>query len=219
MDMAVAVTTTTSSSNGSSPAYVAKPPPPPPSVAAFHKTTAAAAGYNSYNGHAATTAPVSPSSDERRALDGVVLALHAAAALLAFVGASLVASCRHGDWMEFGRYHEYRYLLGASAAACLYSAAQALRGYFRRRRRRPSPSGGGGGGGGGLLGFAGDQLVAYMLVTAASAALPITIRMRSAVVNVFTDAMVAAIGMAFAAFAALALSAIISGFSISSSSY
>jgi hypothetical protein len=223
MDMAVAVTTTTSSSNGSSPAYVAKPPPPPPpSVAAFHKTTtaAAAAGYNSYyNGHAATAAPVSPSSDERRALDGVVLALRAAAALLAFVGASLVASCRHGDWMEFGRYHEYRYLLGASAAACLYSAAQALRGYFRRRRRRPSPSGGGGGGGGGLLGFAGDQLVAYMLVTAASAALPITIRMRSAVVNVFTDAMVAAIGMAFAAFAALALSAIISGFRISSSSY
>jgi hypothetical protein len=216
MDMAVAVTTTTSSSNGSSPAYVAKPPPPPPSVAAFHKTTAAAAGYNSYNGHAATTAPVSPSSDERRALDGVVLALHAAAALLAFVGASLVASCRHGDWMEFGRYHEYRYLLGASAAACLYSAAQALRGYFRRRRRRPSPPARGGGG---LLGFAGDQLVAYMLVTAASAALPITIRMRSAVVNVFTDAMVAAIGMAFAAFAALALSAIISGFSISSSSY
>jgi hypothetical protein len=220
MDMAVAVTTTSSSSNGSSPAYVAKPPPPPPpSVAAFHKTTtaAAAAGYNSYyNGHAATAAPVSPSSDERRALDGVVLALRAAAALLAFVGASLVASCRHGDWMEFGRYHEYRYLLGASAAACLYSAAQALRGYFRRR---PSPSGGGGGGGGGLLGFAGDQLVAYMLVTAASAALPITIRMRSAVVNVFTDAMVAAIGMAFAAFAALALSAIISGFRISSSSY
>jgi hypothetical protein len=218
MDMAVAVTTTSSSSNGSSPAYVAKPPPPPPpSVAAFHKTTtaAAAAGYNSYyNGHAATAAPVSPSSDERRALDGVVLALRAAAALLAFVGASLVASCRHGDWMEFGRYHEYRYLLGASAAACLYSAAQALRGYFRRRP--PSSSGGGGGG---LLGFAGDQLVAYMLVTAASAALPITIRMRSAVVNVFTDAMVAAIGMAFAAFAALALSAIISGFRISSSSY
>jgi hypothetical protein len=44
-------------------------------------------------------------------------------------------------------------------------------------------------------------------VTASSAALPITIRMRSAVINIFTDAMTAAISLAFIAFAALALSA------------
>ncbi|TKW36661.1 hypothetical protein SEVIR_2G454200v4 [Setaria viridis] len=196
--MAMAVITPKGGS--SSPAYVAKPPPPPPG---FHKT---AAGYDSYNGRATTTTAAASESDERRALDGIVLALHAAAALLAFVGVALVASCRHGDWMEFARYQEYRYLLGASVVACVYSAVQALRNF----RRRTS---------GGLLDFAGDQLVAYLLITASSAALPITIRMRSAVTNIFTDAMVAAISLAFAAFAALALSATISGFRISSISY
>jgi hypothetical protein len=103
--------------------------------------------------------------------------------------------------MEFARYPEYRCLLGASVLACVYSAAQALRG-FRRS-------------GGGLAGFAGDQVVAYLLITASAAALPITLRMRSAVLNVFTDAMTAAISLGFIAFAALALSAMLSGFTLS----
>jgi hypothetical protein len=56
------------------------------------------------------------------------------------------------------------------------------------------------------------QVVAYLLITASSAALPITVRMRSAVINIFTDAMTAAISLVFIAFAALALSAMLSGF-------
>ncbi|PUZ73566.1 hypothetical protein GQ55_2G484700 [Panicum hallii var. hallii] len=196
--------------SSSSPAYVAKQPPPPPPGIHHNKT----AGYQSYNGHnhmyppTATTTTTTYYWEERRALDGIVLALRAAAALLSFVAVALVASCRHGDWMEFARYQEYRYLLGASLVACLYSAAQAFRS-FRRMRAAASTSGSG------ILHFAGDQVVAYLLITAASAALPITIRMRSAVINIFTDAMVAAISLAFAAFAALAFSAIISGFRIS----
>ncbi|OEL15356.1 CASP-like protein 4B1 [Dichanthelium oligosanthes] len=198
------VATTTKAAAGSSPAaYVAKPPRPPPGF--HHKTTAAAYDYSSYNiGHAAATTTTSAGhDDEHQALDGLALALRAAAALLAFVAVALVASCRHGDWMEFARYQEYRYLLGASVVACIYSAAQALRNFRRMRAGRSS-------GGLLLLDFAGDQVVAYLLITASSAALPITIRMRSAVVNIFTDAMVAAISLAFAAFAALALSAMLS---------
>ncbi|CAN6169332.1 unnamed protein product [Urochloa humidicola] len=200
--MAMAVTTTAKGSGGAiSPAYVAKAPPPPPG---FHK--AAVGGYGSYNG--------SSNQEEAagRAVEGVVVALRAAAAVAALVGVALVGSCRHGDWMEFTRYQEYRYLLGASLLACLYAAAQAIRSF-----RRIS-SGGVGAGRGLLLDLAGDQAVAYLLITAASAALPITIRMRSAVINIFTDAMVVAIGLAFAAFAALALSATISVFRLSAAS-
>jgi hypothetical protein len=49
----------------------------------------------------------------------MVLALRAIDVLLMFVGVALVASCRHGDWMEFAIYHEYKHLLGASMVACL----------------------------------------------------------------------------------------------------
>ncbi|KAF8721882.1 hypothetical protein HU200_003739 [Digitaria exilis] len=201
--MAMAITTKhqiNHQQHTSSPAhtFVAKPPPPPLGPASFHH----------HNHKTTTTFPPPPEYDEeRRALDGIVAALRLAAAAAAFVGVALVASCRHGDWMEFARYPEYRYLLGASVVGCVFSAAQATRS-FRRIRRR------GGGGGRLLLDFAGDQVVAYLLITAASAALPITMRMRSAVVNIFTDAMVSAIGLALVAFAALALSAMLNGFRI-----
>lgn len=207
MDMAM--TKSTTSSPG---AYVAKPPPPPPGYVVHNKAAAAYDSYNGRHGGAAATATSRASAarhdyDDRhqqagaRALDGLLLLLRAAASVMSFVAVALVASCRHGDWMEFARYPEYRCLLGASVLACVYSAAQALRG-FRRS-------------GGGLAGFAGDQVVAYLLITASAAALPITLRMRSAVLNVFTDAMTAAISLGFIAFAALALSAMLSGFTLS----
>ncbi|KAF0908588.1 hypothetical protein E2562_026636 [Oryza meyeriana var. granulata] len=140
-------------------------------------------------------------------LDGIVLVLRTAAALLAFVAVAVVASCRHGDWMEFTRYQEYRYLLGVSVVASVYSALQATRG-FRRMRANTAYAAS-------FLDFAGDQAVGYLLITASSAALPITIRMRSAVVNTFTDAIAASISLAFLAFAALAFSAMLAGFRLS----
>ncbi|TVU37108.1 hypothetical protein EJB05_10401 [Eragrostis curvula] len=203
----------TVASPGKGGVYVAKPPPPPPPLPGVQKT------YDSYNGQVGAsaaarrrrrTAETGEELQEGEALEGIVLVLRAGAAMVAFVGVALVASCHHGDWMEFTRYPEFRYLLGASVAACVYSAAQALRSFRRMRRGSTSPA---------FLDFAGDQVVAYLLITASAAALPITIRMRSAVINIFTDAMTAAISLGFIAFAALAFSAIISGFRLSAHAY
>ncbi|KAF8721383.1 hypothetical protein HU200_023095 [Digitaria exilis] len=148
-------------------------------------------------------------------LDKSPLALHAAAAVFAFIALVLVASNQHGDWMQFGRYQEYKYLLAIAALAVLYSLAQATRHIFRIRRGVdpvPEPTGR-------VLDFVGDQAVAYLLMSALSAAVPITNRMRSAVVNTFTDATAAAISMAFFAFVALALSAVVSGYKLSKQTY
>ncbi|CAM0907484.1 unnamed protein product [Alopecurus aequalis] len=197
--------------------YVPKSPPPPPQSPApaatknQKPTTYTQAGA----AHAATLTTVSaPSGRDRghhddgggQVLAGIILVLRAGAALSAFVAMALVASCRHGDWMDFLHYQEYRYLLGVSVVAFMYSAVQALRKFRRMRRGAAHAS---------FLDFAGDQAVAYLLVTASAAALPITIRMRSAVVNVFTDAIAASIVLGFLAFAALALSAMLSGCKIS----
>lgn len=200
--------------------YVPEPPPPPPPFSP-HPAPAPAAvkpksPHASQGGRApvaTATTPLTPGrdrarhghdgggGDEAQVLNGIVLVLRASAALLSFVAMALVASCRHGDWMDFLRYQEYRYLLGVSVVAFVYSAAQALKNFRRMRRGDAHAS---------FLDFAGDQAVAYLLVTASAAALPITIRMRSAVVNVFTDAIAASIVLGFLAFAALALSAMLS---------
>ncbi|KAM0865673.1 hypothetical protein ACQ4PT_043120 [Festuca glaucescens] len=197
--------------------YVPKSPPPPPPSPPPDPAPAAAkrqkpSTYTQAGAeHAVTLTTVSaPSSRDRghhddgggQVLDRIILVLRAGAALSAFVAMSLVASCRHGDWMDFLRYQEYRYLLGVSVVAFMYSAVQALRKFRRMRRGAAHAS---------FLDFAGDQAVAYLLVTASAAALPITIRMRSAVVNVFTDAIAASIVLGFLAFAALAFSAMLSG--------
>jgi len=148
-------------------------------------------------------------------LDKIPLALHASAAAFAFVALVLVASNQHGDWMQFDRYQEYKYLLAIAALAFLYSLAQAARHALRMRGGVDpvsAPSGR-------LLDFVGDQAVAYLLMSALSAAVPITNRMRSAVVNNFTDATAAAISMAFFAFVALALSAVVSGYKLSKQTY
>jgi len=148
-------------------------------------------------------------------LDKIPLALHASAAAFAFVALVLVASNQHGDWMQFDRYQEYKYLLAIAALAFLYSLAQAARHALRMRGGVDpvsAPSGR-------LLDFVGDQAVAYLLMSALSAAVPITNRMRSAVVNNFTDATAAAISMTFFAFVALALSAVVSGYKLSKQTY
>ncbi|KAL6644912.1 hypothetical protein ACP70R_016520 [Stipagrostis hirtigluma subsp. patula] len=148
-------------------------------------------------------------------LDKSPLALHAAAAVFALVALVLVATNQHGDWMMFDRYQEYRYLLAIAALALAYSLAQAVR-HWRRMRGGVDPISGPSGR---LIDFAGDQVVAYLLMSALSAAVPITNRMRSAVINTFTDATAAAISMAFFAFVALALSAVVSGYKLSKQTY
>lgn len=148
-------------------------------------------------------------------LDKSPLALHAAAAAFAFVALVLLASNQHGDWMQFDRYQEYRYLLAIAALAFVYSLAQALR-HARRMRGGADPASTPSWR---IFDFVADQVVAYLLMSALSAATPITNRMRTAVVNNFTDATAAAISMAFLAFVALALAATLSGYKLSKQTY
>uniref|UniRef100_A0A804LIQ6 CASP-like protein n=1 Tax=Zea mays TaxID=4577 RepID=A0A804LIQ6_MAIZE len=117
--------------------------------------------------------------------------------------------------MQFDRYEEYRYLLAIVSLGLLYSLAQAVRRAYRMRGGADPVSSASGR----LLDFVGDQAIAYLLMSALSAAVPITNRMRSAVVNNFTDATAAAISMAFFAFVALALSAVVSGYKLSKQTY
>ncbi|KAJ0978341.1 hypothetical protein J5N97_013815 [Dioscorea zingiberensis] len=132
--------------------------------------------------------------------------------LLAFV---VMASNKHGDWRDFDKYEEYRYLVAISVLAFLYSGAQLALQVHRFSSgkellsRRTSVK----------VDFAGDQIVAYLLISAASAAVPKTNSMREGADNIFTDASSAAISMAFFAFFALALSAMISGHKLSKQTY
>ncbi|ONK67848.1 uncharacterized protein A4U43_C05F4410 [Asparagus officinalis] len=60
-----------------------------------------------------------------------------------------------------------------------------------------------------------SQVVAYLLMSVMSAAIPMTNRMREGADNMFTDASVASISMTFFAFASSAVSALISGYKFS----
>ena len=59
------------------------------------------------------------------------------------------------------------------------------------------------------------QVVAYFLISAMSASAPVTDYMRQAADNLFTDSAAAAISMAFFAFVAIGLSALVSGYNLS----
>lgn len=61
--------------------------------------------------------------------------------------------------------------------------------------------------------------MAYLLMSAASSAVPLTNRMREGSDNVFTDSSSSAISMAFLAFFALAFAALVSGYKLSTYSY
>ncbi|MCL7036963.1 hypothetical protein MKW94_001601, partial [Papaver nudicaule] len=67
----------------------------------------------------------------------------------------------------------------------------------------------------GLVDFFGDQIVAYLLISSASAAVPHTNCLRENANSIFTDKAAASINMAFFAFFSLAVSAmILSGYKL-----
>ncbi|KAL6337518.1 hypothetical protein AAG906_037111 [Vitis piasezkii] len=132
--------------------------------------------------------------------------------LLSFV---IMASNKHGDWKNFDKYEEFRYTLGIAILSTLYTGGQVLRqvhelytGNLMFSRWSTS-----------LFDFIGDQIVAYLLISSASAAVPMTNRMREGADNIFTDSLAAAISMSFLAFFSLGLSALISGYKLSTQSY
>ncbi|KAM3287724.1 CASP-like protein 4B1 isoform X1 [Capsicum chacoense] len=143
------------------------------------------------------------------------LVLHGFALICSLIAFIVMASNTHGDWKHFDRYEEYRYVLAIAILSTLYTGLQVLRQIhelstgkesFSRQRLA-------------LVGFIGDQVIAYMLLSAASSAVPLTNRMRENNDNIFTDSSVAAISMEFLAFFALAVSALISGYKLSNKSY
>ncbi|XP_043725299.1 CASP-like protein 4B1 [Telopea speciosissima] len=128
----------------------------------------------------------------------------------------IMAANKHGNgWENFDKYEEYRYLLGISLLSTLYTIAQILRQIheFSTGKYILSQQGLN------LLDFFGDQFMAYMLMSAASTAVPLTNRMREGADNIFTDSSSASISMGFLAFMAMALSALISGYNLSTQTY
>ncbi|GFY95759.1 uncharacterized protein family [Actinidia rufa] len=132
--------------------------------------------------------------------------------LLAFI---IMASNKHGNGRNFDKYEEYRYVLAIAILSTLYTGVQVLRqihelstGNLLFSRRNLA-----------LVDFFGDQVVAYLLMSAASSAVPLTNRMREGGDNIFTDASAAAISMEFLAFLAFAFSSLISGYKLSNQSY
>ncbi|KAJ8484619.1 hypothetical protein OPV22_017104 [Ensete ventricosum] len=148
-------------------------------------------------------------------LERGALLLRAFACLFSLIALAVLASNKHGDWQDFDRYQEYRYLLAIAVLAFIYSMAQILRQVNRSRTGKDFVAAQYSW----IVDFAGDQVMAYLLMSSSSAAIPITNHMREAVINMFTDASAASIGMAFLAFVALALSALISGFKVSKQNY
>ncbi|KAJ3676479.1 hypothetical protein LUZ60_003891 [Juncus effusus] len=148
-------------------------------------------------------------------LDKSVLLLRSVALLFSLISFLVMASNKHGDWMQFNKYEEYRYLVAIGVLTFLYSLFQVSRHLHRLNGGRdPIPSNKSF-----LIDFSCDQVAAYLLMSALSAAIPITNRMRVGVDNMFTDSSAAAISMAFFAFVAVALSALISGFKLCKQAY
>ncbi|XP_008244799.1 PREDICTED: CASP-like protein 4B1 [Prunus mume] len=201
--------------NGTSPKHPEHAGSPPPPV--VPTAPPAADVENQAPGHAQTTGTGVGVGGWKRedllrrgslALRGLSLVF----SLLAFI---IMASNKHGDWKDFDKYEEYRYVLAIAILSTLYTGVQAARHVHQLStgrelfQRRTSA----------LADFIGDQIMAYLLISSASSAIPLTNRMREAQDNIFTDSSASAISMAFLAFVTLALSALISGYKLSSQSY
>ncbi|KAF8708575.1 hypothetical protein HU200_029949 [Digitaria exilis] len=200
---------------------MSKPVPadaPPSVVVAPAPESAAVDGGVSVDEPAAATGGGVRSMVERWKMEGAPararLVLRALGWLFSLLALVVMASNQHGHGgsQDFRQYPEYNYCLGIAIVAWLYTTAQVVRDVHRLGSgrdligtRKTSA----------LVDFAGDQVVAYFLISAMSAAAPVTDYMRQKADNLFTDSAAAAISMAFFTFVAIALSALVSGYSFS----
>ncbi|KAG2404576.1 hypothetical protein LR48_Vigan11g031900 [Vigna angularis] len=143
------------------------------------------------------------------------LALRGIALFLSLISFIVMASNKHGDGRDFDKYEEYRYLLAIAILSSLYTGGQAFRQIHElstaKQLLKPKMAA--------IIDFAGDQIVAYLLMSSASSAVPLTNRFREGSDNIFTDASAAAISMSIFAFLSLAASALISGYKLSTQPY
>ncbi|XP_019187684.1 PREDICTED: CASP-like protein 4B1 [Ipomoea nil] len=143
------------------------------------------------------------------------LGARAAALLFSLLAFIIMASNKHGDWKDFDRYEEYRYVLAISILSTLYSGLQTFRQLHELSTGKIYSSGRNWA----MIDFFGDQVAAYLLISSASSAVPLTNKMRENNDNLFTDSSASAISMEFLAFLAMAISAVISGYKFSRQSY
>jgi hypothetical protein len=142
------------------------------------------------------------------------LALRGMALVFSLLAFLIMASNKHTDWKKFDRFEEYRYVLAIAILSTLYTGLQAIRQvhelstgkYFITRSTSA------------IIDFFGDQITAYLLISSASSAVPLTNRLRESQDDIFTDSSAAAISMSFLAFFALALAALVSGYKLSNQS-
>nr|GEU67549.1 CASP-like protein 4B1 [Tanacetum cinerariifolium] len=135
------------------------------------------------------------------------LGLRALGFMLSVLAFIIMASNQHGRGRNFQEYEEYRYALAIAILSTLYTGLQSWRQIHEMSTGKEIISGQNLA----LIDFFGDQLIAYLLLSAASAAVPVTNRMREGADNIFTDSSAACISMEFFAFFILALSAMLSG--------
>ncbi|KAG7027551.1 CASP-like protein 4B1, partial [Cucurbita argyrosperma subsp. argyrosperma] len=134
--------------------------------------------------------------------------------IFSFLAFVLTASNRHGRGLNFEDYEEYSYLLAIAIISSVYSVYQGIREVIQLVNRKPTfsrPVFA-------TIDFMGDQILAYLLISAASAAVPRTNYARqnsdNSMLMKFVDMASASISMAFLAFFTLALSLLISGYQL-----
>lgn len=148
-----------------------------------------------------------------------LLGLRAMALLFSCIGLMLIivmaASNSEGDGSGFNEFEEYRYILAVTIISTVYTIGQVYRqvqelcnGKDLLQPKKMS-----------LIDFLGDEIMAYLLLSAASSGMPRTKGLRKYGgyddnVNMFFDSSAAAISMSIMAFVCLALSALLSVFKL-----
>ncbi|KAL3536579.1 hypothetical protein ACH5RR_005040 [Cinchona calisaya] len=181
------------------------PNPPPPTEGDVENQTPASAGN--------ITRRWRREEDSRKKGSLALRAVCLLCSLLAFI---IMATNQHGDGKIFDQYQEYRYVVAIAILSSLYTGFQVFTQIHELSTgrqvfsSRPTSA---------MLDFFGDQVVAYLLVSAASSAVPLTNRFREGGDNKFTDSPVSAISMEFLAFIVLAISALVSGYKLANQTY
>ncbi|XP_008801079.1 CASP-like protein 4A3 [Phoenix dactylifera] len=159
-----------------------------------------------------------PLSVRRAAVWRAALGLRVSAMLLCLVSFSVMAADKTQGWAGdyFDRYEEYRYCLAVNVIAFVYSAFQVVKEVHNSitkkliMRRRE----------GYCFDFSMDQILAYLLISASSAAASRNdVWVSRFGGDDFTHMINASVAMSFLAFIALALSSLISAYNFFSSVY
>ncbi|XP_028764547.1 CASP-like protein 4B1 [Neltuma alba] len=144
-----------------------------------------------------------------------LLGLRVMALLSSLAGFMVMASNSHGHGFDFNKFEEYRYILAVTIICTMYTIGQVYRqvqelcnGKDLLQPKKTS-----------LIDFVGDEMMAYLLISAASSGMPRTNGMRNYGGNhkldMFLERSGAAIGMSIMAFICLALSALLSVYKLS----